>query len=250
MHPCHATWTTFEYRGHGIKAHIHVLCTAILLHVYELIFTDHTTTILTNSTYSTSTMDQATLQQMQEALKAVAATNVTRTVHQKAYPAISPTRPELNQAGRVVIITGGGTGIGLSIAQSFVRASADTIIIIGRREAVLKTAVTQLEAIAKEASTGTKILARTCDLVKTENIEALWKDLADQNIVVDVFINNAAKFTELQTLSQLGADEIWSQIDANFKGPLYFSDKFCAQKTDKQRVTSPHILSETSADAE
>ena len=89
------------------------------------------------------------MQQMQEALTAVAATNVTRTVHQKAYPAISPTRPELNQAGRVVIITGGGTGIGSSIAQSFVRASADTIIIIGRREAVLKTAVTQLEAVAK-----------------------------------------------------------------------------------------------------
>lgn len=185
------------------------------------------------------------MQQMQEALKAVAATNVTRIVHQKAYLAISPTRPELNQAGRVVIITGGGTGIGLSIAQSFVRASADTIIIVGRREAVLNTAVAQLEAGAKEAGTGTKVMARTCDLVKREDIEALWKDLAAQSIVVDVFINNAAKFTELQTLSQLGADEICSQIDANFKGPLYFTDKFCGQKTDKQRVTLLHILSET-----
>ena len=183
------------------------------------------------------------MQQMQEALKALAATNVTKTVYQTAYPAISSTRPELNQAGRVVLISGGGTGIGLSIAKSFVRASADMVIIIGRRQSVLKAAASQLEAVAKEAGTGTNNIHRTCDLVKREDIEALWKDLAAKNIVVNVFINNAAKFTDLKTLSQLGADEIWSQIDANFKGPLYFTEKFCAQDTDKQRVASPDMFS-------
>ena len=178
---------------------------------------------------------------MQQVLKAVAATNVTTTVHRKAYPAVSPTRSELSQAGRVVLITGGGTGVGFSIAKSFVRASADTVIIIGRRQSVLETAASRLEAEAKATGTNTKITTRACDLVKQEDIEALWNDLAAQNIMVDVLLGNAAKFTEPKPLLELGADEVWSQIEANAKAPLYFTEKFCAQKSDKQRVSCPFV---------
>ena len=43
----------------------------------------------------------------------------TKTFHSKSYPAISPTRPELSTAGKVVLITGGGSGIGPSITNAF-----------------------------------------------------------------------------------------------------------------------------------
>ena len=175
---------------------------------------------------------------MQEMLKQLAATNVTKTVHRKAYPAVSPTRPELSQAGRVVLVTGGGTGIGFSIAQSFVRASADTVIIIGRRQSVLETAASRLQAEAKAVGTNTKITTRACDLVKQADIEALWNDLATQNITVDVLVHSAAKFTETKPLLELGADEVWSQMEANAKAPMYFTEKFCAQICDKQRVSA------------
>ena len=181
------------------------------------------------------------LASMQQTLKAIVVTNVTKTVHHKAYPAVSPARPELSQAGRVVLITGGGTGVGFSIAQSFVRASADTVIILGRRPSVLEAAASRLEAEAKATRTNTKITTRACDLVKQEDIEALWNDLAAQNIMVDVLVHSAAKFTEPKPLLELGADEVWSQIEANGKAPLYFTEKFCAQKTDKQRVIAPFV---------
>ena len=42
--------------------------------------------------------------------------------------------------GKVALITGGGTGIGLDMAKCFVRSGA-TVIITGRREEVLKEAV-------------------------------------------------------------------------------------------------------------
>ena len=174
---------------------------------------------------------------IQQALKDLAATNVTKTVYTKAYPAISPTRPELSQAGRVVLITGGGSGIGFSIARCFVRASAASIIILGRRQSVLETAASLLEAEAKAAGTKTKIAARSCDLVKNEDIEAFWNDLTAQNITVDILVHSAAKFTEPKPMLELGADEIWSQTEANAKTPLYLTEKFCAQKTDKQRVS-------------
>lgn len=178
-------------------------------------------------------MDLATLQQV---LKYLADTGVTKTVRQKPYPSISPTRPELNQSGRVVVITGGGTGVGFAIAKAFVRASADTVIILGRRTAVLESAASQLEQEAKATGTATKIVARSCDVTNTAAIQAFWDGLAADGTVVDVFINNAAKFTEPKPLLEVGADYVWSLMEANIKAPLYFTERFCKQETDKQRV--------------
>lgn len=37
---------------------------------------------------------------------------LTKTIRRDPYDAISPTKPELSAAGKVIIITGGGTGLG------------------------------------------------------------------------------------------------------------------------------------------
>lgn len=42
--------------------------------------------------------------------------------------------------GKTALITGGGTGIGLGIAEQFVKAGAK-VVITGRRENILKEAV-------------------------------------------------------------------------------------------------------------
>lgn len=43
----------------------------------------------------------------------------TKTWHNKPYPRIAPSRPELKAAGKVVFITGGGSGIGKATAIAF-----------------------------------------------------------------------------------------------------------------------------------
>jgi hypothetical protein len=48
----------------------------------------------------------------------------TKTSHKTAYPAISPTRPELTAKGKTIVITGGGTGIGAETALYFAKAGA------------------------------------------------------------------------------------------------------------------------------
>jgi hypothetical protein len=181
-------------------------------------------------------MDLAVLEKL---LYSLAETNVTKNIHRKAYPAISPSRPELSQAGKVVLIPGGGTSVGLSIARGFVQASADTVIIIGRRADVLATAASQLEVEAKSAGTNTKIVHRTVDIVNLAQVDAFWKELAAQNITVDVWVANAAKFTQPKPLLELGAEEVWSQVEVNAKSPLYFAERFYAQPGEKQKVTCP-----------
>jgi FlaA1/EpsC-like NDP-sugar epimerase len=103
-------------------------------------------------------------------------TNVTPTIHRTPYDAISPTRPELSQAGRVVLITGGATGAGYAMARAFVQASASTIVIVGRRTHVLEAAQSKLEAEAKTTGQQTNIITRQCDVSDSSDINTLWED--------------------------------------------------------------------------
>ena len=177
-----------------------------------------------------------TMEDLGTLFQSLITTDVTKTTHRDTYPAISSSRPALRQTGRTVLITGGGTGVGFSIARSFIRASAHTVIIIGRRSDVLASASAILQQEAKSAGTNTRVITYTCDVVNKTEVEALWDGFAAQSITIDVFVANAAKFSEPNTIFELGADEVWSQIEVNAKAPLYFAEKFYAQKGDKQKV--------------
>jgi NAD(P)-dependent dehydrogenase (short-subunit alcohol dehydrogenase family) len=172
-----------------------------------------------------------------EVLRDIRASDVTKTIHPKSYDAISPTRPELNQAGKIVLITGGGTGAGFAIAKAFVSASAATVIICGRRAEVLETARTKLEDEAKSKGTDTKIIARPCDIAKDSDVDALWQFFSDQKLIIDVYVANAAAFCEPKPMMEMGADAVWSMFETNVKSPLYFTEKFCKQPDEKQKVT-------------
>lgn len=170
------------------------------------------------------------------------ASDVTPTIHGELYPAISPLRPELCQTGRVVLVTGGGTGIGKSIARSFVRAAADTVIIIGRRAETLAAAEKELQQEAQKAGTSTKVIARPCDISVVAKTEALWEHLTQNNIILDVIVLNAVKTGEAKPLLELGTQEIWSQLDVNVRVSLDFAEKLAAQPGNSKKVSLLRLL--------
>lgn len=162
------------------------------------------------------------------------ATKFTKTVHSDVYPAIDPSRPELNQAGKTVLVPGGGTGVGFAIAAAFVRAGAERVIIMSRRANVLAAAASKLEDAAKSSGASSKILYRTCDVDKREEVGALWQWLADEGIVVHVMI---AQFAPTKPLLEFGTDGVWSQFETNVKSQLLFAEKLNAQADNSQRVS-------------
>jgi NAD(P)-dependent dehydrogenase (short-subunit alcohol dehydrogenase family) len=98
-----------------------------------------------------------------------------------AEPAAQPGLQVFSLAGRVALITGGGTGIGFEIARCMVEAGA-TVIITGRRESVLQESAADLGEGAHFLVNDVADLGSLDSLV--EQIEATYGPL-------DILVNNA-----------------------------------------------------------
>jgi len=85
----------------------------------------------------------------------------TQAFHNSSYSAISPARPEVSTAGKVILITGGGLGIGRRTSHAFVTSGSTKIAIIGRTEASLLSTKVEIEA----EHLGVKVLTFVADIV-------------------------------------------------------------------------------------
>ncbi|WP_127579345.1 SDR family NAD(P)-dependent oxidoreductase [Paenibacillus koleovorans] len=92
--------------------------------------------------------------------------------------------------GKRVLVTGGARGIGLGIAERFVREGA-SVFLLDVREEALAAAVNQLNAHQTEGRSSTQAYGELCDLGNPEQItrvaQKAWQTLGG----IDVLINNA-----------------------------------------------------------
>jgi short-subunit dehydrogenase len=150
---------------------------------------------------------------------------IIQTTHKSPYPGLSPLRPELNQRGRTVLITGASAGIGLAIARAYAEASASKIILTGRRNDVLQQVYSKLS----NTFTKTEFIPRVCDVASVEDSAALWSSLRDDGIIVDVLILNAAKFGVQEPLLEADLKNTWSLFETNVRTLLDFSQRIQQQ---------------------
>ena len=85
-------------------------------------------------------------------------------------------------AVRNVVVTGGGTGIGLAISTRFAE-DGHRVTIVGRRREVLHTAADELRT-----ERGLDVTPVVCDLADPDDVEAVLSHLPDR---IDVLVNSA-----------------------------------------------------------
>jgi NAD(P)-dependent dehydrogenase (short-subunit alcohol dehydrogenase family) len=88
-------------------------------------------------------------------------------------------------AGKRVLITGGGTGLGKSIGRRYLELGAD-LVVCGRREATLAATA---EEFARDL--GASVETHVCDVRSAEAVEAMMGRIFEKR-PLDILVNNAA----------------------------------------------------------
>lgn len=122
-------------------------------------------------------------------------------------------------AGRRILVTGGGTGLGRAMAERFIGLGA-RLMICGRRGDVLKQAAEEMGALSAHPVETFRV-----DLRDPEAVDSLFEAAFADGEGPDTLINNAAAnfVARSETLSHRALDAI---IDTSLKGALYCTSAF------------------------
>jgi NAD(P)-dependent dehydrogenase (short-subunit alcohol dehydrogenase family) len=117
-------------------------------------------------------------------------------------------------AGKVAVITGGSSGIGLATAKRFVSEGA-YVFITGRRQSELDTAVSEI---------GRNVTAIQSDISQMADLDKLYAAVKEQKGKIDIVFANAG-IGEFAPLEQISEEHFYKQFDVNVKGTLFTVQK-------------------------
>ena len=117
-------------------------------------------------------------------------------------------------SGKVAVVTGGNSGIGLSTAQLFAAEGAQ-VVVTGRRKAELDAAV---------AAIGHAAVGVQGDVAKLADLDALYAEVKSKFGRVDVLFANAG-VCELAPLDGVSEEHFDKVFDINVKGLLFTVQK-------------------------
>jgi NAD(P)-dependent dehydrogenase (short-subunit alcohol dehydrogenase family) len=116
--------------------------------------------------------------------------------------------------GRSAIITGGSTGLGLSIAAAFV-ANGANVLICGRNERTLATAGEDLRA---RITGPERIVTVACDVWDHNQVRSLVNRGLDEFGHIDILVNNAGVLGPIGKLEDLDLNEWRRTCETNLYG--------------------------------
>ena len=116
--------------------------------------------------------------------------------------------------GKVALITGGGTGIGLATAREFAREGA-RVYITGRRKP-------ELDAAA--ASVGPAVTAIQADVTRPGDLDRVYEQIGRERGRVDIVFANAAALDRVP-FGSITEEHVDRAFSTNVKGTLFTAQK-------------------------
>ena len=111
--------------------------------------------------------------------------------------------------GRVAVVVGGSSGLGLDVARGFAREGAQ-VVIAARDGDRLTSAASELDAIPI-----------ACDITSFESVEALGKQVLEQCGRLDVAVNSAG-FEAQTAIRDITPETLEPMVAVQFTGAVYF----------------------------
>ena len=130
----------------------------------------------------------------------------------------------LDFSGKVVLVTGGGSGLGRGIGYRFAEAGADLVI------DYLHSAESAAELASQVVLLGRQVRTVQADVTQKADVDALIEKTVDTFGRLDVLINNAGIYP-LSPLIEMSVEE-WDQVlDANLRSTF-----LCTQAAARQMI--------------
>ena len=122
-------------------------------------------------------------------------------------------RRRIELAGRVVVVTGGSTGLGLMVARQAARQGAK-LVLAARGEDDLRAAESEIKAI------GAQVLAVPTDVSDEGQVRILVARAVERFGKIDVLVNNAGTIL-VGPAGTMTVDDFQQAMATNFWGELY-----------------------------
>jgi NAD(P)-dependent dehydrogenase (short-subunit alcohol dehydrogenase family) len=117
--------------------------------------------------------------------------------------------------GKVAVITGGSSGMGLATAEQFVTEGA-YVYITGRREKELDAAVAKI---------GKNIAAVRGDVSNLEDLDRLYAKIAEDKGRVDIVFANAGVGNQMAPLGSITEEQIDRTFNVNVRGLIIYGSE-------------------------
>lgn len=132
----------------------------------------------------------------------------------------------MNLKNKVVIITGGGSGIGRALALTFAEKGA-RVACLGRRPENLHATVGEIE---KSGGSG---LAVPVDITDEKQVQQAVATINEKLGAIDVLFNNAGSFASIGAAFEIDRSLWWQDVTVNIKGVMLMMREVLPQMMER-----------------
>lgn len=116
---------------------------------------------------------------------------------------------------KTIVITGGTRGVGLGLAEEFLKLGCN-VVICGRSQNSVDAALEKFRALHAAG----RIVGQACDVADEAQVQALWNLAKSAFGRVDIWLNNAALNAEARPLWEVDAATMQTILNANVMGTI------------------------------
>lgn len=151
------------------------------------------------------------------------ASTIVATQHLDPYPRLDPAHLRAEFVHKSILITGGGYGIGASIARAFAAVSAASIILCGRSEDQLNATSRSLHLDFPSV----RVTYYVVDIASPSSVRAMFAQIAHK---VDVLVNNAGFLPAPANFLDADLQDWWRGFDVNVRGTALVTQAFLQKR--------------------